>query len=134
MHEEIMHTHRLAKWLGREGQYVYRVNVAKTLMQQSNLPIEFWAHAVCTAAYIINRLSHSCLPGVITPYEAMHGKRPNASNLHAFDCHAKVLIQKWYRRKDLTDSNSASAIFTGYCRQSTGYIFYVPHKHPVVSR
>jgi hypothetical protein len=30
------------------------VNVAKTLMQQSNLPVEIWAHAVCTATYIIN--------------------------------------------------------------------------------
>jgi hypothetical protein len=74
------------------------------------------------------------LPGGITPYEAMHGKRPNISNLHAFGCHAEVLIQKRYRRKDLTDSNSESAIFIGYCRQSTGYIFYVPHKHLVVSR
>ena len=110
------------------------VNVAKTLMQQSNLPVEFWAHAVCTAAYIINRLSHKRLPGGITPYEAMHGKRPNISNLHPFGCHAEVLIQKRYRRKDLTDSNSESVIFIGYCRQSTGYIFYVPHKHLVVSR
>ena len=33
-------------------------NVAKTIMQQCHLPAEFWAHAVCTAAYTINRLSH----------------------------------------------------------------------------
>ena len=29
-------------------------NVAKTIMQQSNLPTEFWTHAYCTAAYTIN--------------------------------------------------------------------------------
>ena len=69
------------------------VNVAKTLMQQSNLPVKFWAHAVCTAAYIMNRLSHTLARG-ITPYEVMHGKCPNVSSLHAFGCHAEVLIQK----------------------------------------
>ena len=110
------------------------VNVAKTIMMQSNLPVEFWAHAVCTAAYTINRLSHKRLPDGITPYEAMHGERPNISNMRVFGCHAEVLIEKRYRRKDITDENSVSAIFIGYCRQSAGYIFYIPHKHQVVSR
>ena len=110
------------------------VNVAKTIVLQSNLPIEFWAHAVCTAAYIINRLSHKRLPGGITPYEAMHETRPNLSSIRAFGCHAELLIEKQYRRKELTDLNSESAIFIGYCRQSSGYIFYIPDKHLVVSR
>ena len=109
-------------------------NVAKTIMIQSGLPAEFWAHAVCTAAYTINRLSHKRLPGGMTPYEAMHGTRPNISNMRVFGCHAEILIEKQYRRKDLTDPNSDSAIFIGYCRQSTGYLFYVPDKHLVVSR
>ena len=103
-------------------------------MIQSGLPAEFWAHAVCTAAYTINRLSHKRLPGGMTPYEAMHGTRPNISNMRVFGCHAEILIEKQYRRKDLTDPNSDSAIFIGYCRQSTGYLFYVPDKHLVVSR
>ena len=49
-------------------------------------------------------------------------------------CHAECLIEKRYRTKDLTDANSESAIFIGYCRQSAGYIFYIPSKHLVVSR
>ena len=81
----------------------------------------------------MNRLSTKRLPGGITPYEAVHKRRPGVSNLHAFGCHAEVLVQKRYHRKDRTDSNSESAIFIGYCRQSTGYIFYVPHSHLVVS-
>ena len=85
--------------------------VAKTLMQQSNLPAEFWAHAVCTAAYILNRLSHRRLEGKITPYERVFGQRPNLKNLQVFGCHAEILIEKQYRRKDLADSASESAIF-----------------------
>jgi hypothetical protein len=110
------------------------VNTAKTIMLQSGLPVEFWAHAVCTAAYTINRLSHVRLPDGITPYEAMHDKRPNISNMRVFGCHAETLVEKRYRTKDLTDPNSESAIFIGYCRQSAGYIFYIPSKHLVVSR
>ena len=110
------------------------VNIAKTLMIQSKLPVEFWAHAVCTAAYTLNRLSHVRLPNGITPYEAMHDARPNIENMRVFGCHAEVLIEKRYRVKDMTDVNSESAIFIGYCRQSSGYIFYIPDKHLVVSR
>ena len=108
--------------------------MAKTIMLQSNLPVEFWAHAVCTAAYTINRLSHKRLPDGITPYEAMHEKRPNIDNIRVFGCHAELLIEKQYRKKELTDPHSESAIFIGYCRQSSGYIFYIPDKHLVVSR
>ena len=103
-------------------------------MQYSNLPAEFWGHAVSTAAYTINRLSHRRLPGRITPYEAMFDTRPNVKNLRVFGCHAEILIEKQYRRKDLSQEVSESAIFIGYCRQSTGYMFYIPSKHMVVSR
>ena len=109
-------------------------NVARTMMQQSHLPAQFWAHAVCTAAYTINRLSHRRLPGGITPYEAIFGMRPNLKNLRVFGCHAEVLIEKQYLSKDLSQAVSDSAIFIGYCRQSSGYVFYVPNKHVVVSR
>ena len=74
------------------------------------------------------------MPDGITPYEAMFGRRPNVSNMHVFGCHAELLIEKQYRRKELTSPTSESAIFLGYCRQSTGYIFYIPDKHVVVSR
>ena len=103
-------------------------------MQQSNLPAEFWAHAVCTAAYILNRLSHRRLEGKITPYERVFCQRPNLKNLQVFGCHAEILIEKQYRRKDLAYSASDSAIFIGYCRQSTGYVFYVPKNNTIVSR
>ena len=49
-------------------------------------------------------------------------------------CQKNNIEKKQYRKKDLTESHSESAIFIGYCRQSTGYVFYVPHKHQVVSR
>ena len=78
-------------------------NLARTLMIQAGLPAEFWAHAVCTAAYTINRLSHKRLPDGITPYEAMHAVRPNIANMRVFGCHAELLIEKQYRKKDLTD-------------------------------
>ena len=41
-------------------------NTAKTIMMQSHLPREFWAHAVCTASYTLNRVSHPRLPNGIT--------------------------------------------------------------------
>ena len=54
--------------------------------------------------------------------------------MRVFGCHAEVLIEKRYRIKEMTDVNSESAVFLGYYRQSSGYIFYIPDKHLVVSR
>ena len=52
-------------------------------------------------SYTINRLSHKRLPNGITPYECMHGTRPNISNMRVFGCHAEILIEKQYRIKTI---------------------------------
>ena len=95
--------------------------------------------------FLVHKQDHICLPsGSVGSFlgKAMSTtdfwntvKQTNKqTNKHTFSCHTEVLIQKWYHCKDLTDSNSKSAAFVSYCQQSTGYIFYVPHKHLVVSQ
>ena len=52
-------------------------DMARTMMCESNAPQSFWAEAVNTANYILNR----CLIRPIlkrTPYELFKGHRPNA--------------------------------------------------------
>ena len=64
------------------------------------------------------------------------GHRPNVSNMRVFGCRAEVFVEKQLRSKtfDETGDNSRSALFIGYCKQSRGYLFYVPELKRVVTR
>ena len=66
------------------------VNIARTMIIESNLPQNFWAEAVNTACHVTNR----CLIRVIlnkTPYELLNNRKPMLSYLRAFGCKCFVL-------------------------------------------
>ncbi|XP_021714891.1 uncharacterized protein LOC110682855 [Chenopodium quinoa] len=59
--------------------------MARTMLIASGLPRNFWAEAVNTACYIINR---AMLRPMLdkTPYELLKGRKPNIAHLRAFGC------------------------------------------------
>ncbi|KAL4360543.1 hypothetical protein GQ457_04G020760 [Hibiscus cannabinus] len=59
--------------------------MAITLLAQASLPFQFWAYAVSSAAYLINRLPSQVLDG-ISPYEKLHGIKPDYCFLRVFGC------------------------------------------------
>ena len=66
------------------------VNIARTMIIESNLPQSFWAEAVNTACHVTNR----CLIRAIfnkTPYELLNNGKPMLSYLRAFGCRCFVL-------------------------------------------
>ena len=48
---------------------------ARTMLLEAQLPARFWAEAVSTAVYLLNR-SPTKAPNDITPFEAWHGRKP----------------------------------------------------------
>ncbi|XP_070022758.1 uncharacterized protein [Nicotiana sylvestris] len=59
--------------------------MARTMLLSSKLPHNFWAKAVNTAYYIINR----CMTRPLiekTPYELLKGRKQNISHLREFGC------------------------------------------------
>ncbi|KAK2998010.1 hypothetical protein RJ639_025476 [Escallonia herrerae] len=75
------------------------------------VPITFWAAAVDTAVYLINRSPASALHGGI-PEEEWLGKPVNYSFLKVFGCIAYAHIDKEERKK--LDSKSQKCVFIGY--------------------
>ncbi|GJX39624.1 ribonuclease H-like domain-containing protein [Tanacetum coccineum] len=51
------------------------IEAAKTMLVDSNLPTTFWAEAVNTACYVLNRVS-VIKPHTKTPYELIRGRTP----------------------------------------------------------
>ena len=71
---------------------------ARCMRLHARFPLQFWADAVDTIVYLINRGPSSSLDGGI-PEEAWTGKKVNYSFLKTFGCEAFVHINKENRTK-----------------------------------
>ncbi|GJU17682.1 retrovirus-related pol polyprotein from transposon TNT 1-94 [Tanacetum coccineum] len=60
------------------------------IKQDSLLPIQFWAEAVNTACYVLNRVLVT-KPQMKTPYEILMGRSPNISFMRPFGCPLTIL-------------------------------------------
>jgi len=96
--------------------------LARTLLNDSNLPKYFWADAVNTACYVLNRVLIRPLLKK-TPYELYKGRKPNISHFKVFGCKCFVLnngkdnIGKF-------DAKADDGIFIGYSSHSHAYRIY----------
>ena len=100
-----------------------------SMMSMSKLPISFWAYALETAVYLLNRVPTKSIPN--TPYELWTSKKPSLNHLKIWGCLAHV-------RKSNMDKlglRSDRCLFIGYPKMSTSFHFYNPTKQKVfVSR
>ena len=74
------------------------------LLQDKNLSPSLWDEAVNCASYIQNRVPHKSVVAA-TPFEALHGHKPDVSHLIFFGSKswARIPIDK---RKELQDQSS----------------------------
>ncbi|GJW46662.1 putative ribonuclease H-like domain-containing protein [Tanacetum coccineum] len=66
------------------------IEVARTMLVDSLLPIPFWAKAVNTACYVLNRVLVT-KPQNKTPYELLIGNSPSISFMRPFGCPLTIL-------------------------------------------
>ena len=104
------------------------VEKARCLLIDSCLGKRFWAEAVNTAVYLINRTPCKGLKELV-PVEAWSGKKPNLSHLKVFGCSAITHIPKQKRKK--FDSKGKEVTFVGYTDHNQTYRFY-DHKKDIV--
>src|ERR1044072_7979031 len=95
--------------------------MARTMIQETDMAKHFWAEAVNTACYIQNRISVRPILNK-TPYELWKNKKPNISYFHPFGCICYVLNTKDHLGK--FDSKAQKCILLGYSERSKGYRIY----------
>lgn len=98
----------------RAGRTV--VEMTRCLLSQSGLGKEFWAEAMSTATYIINRLPTTTLDGD-TPHHVLLGKHARLDHLRVFGCQAYVHVYDGHRKK--LDAKAWRGILVGYDPQNT---------------
>ncbi|KAG9454908.1 hypothetical protein H6P81_007812 [Aristolochia fimbriata] len=96
---------------------------ARCMRLLAELPKVFWAEAVNTTCYIINR-SPSTTIELKTPEVVWTGMPVDYSNLRIFGCAAYVHVQDNHRSK--LDPKSKYCIFVGYQKGVKGYRLWDP--------
>nr|GEX67880.1 ribonuclease H-like domain-containing protein [Tanacetum cinerariifolium] len=85
------------------------------------LPTTFWAEAVNTACYVLNRVLVT-KPQNKTPYELLTGKQPIISYLRPFGCHVTIL--NTIDQVGKFDGKSDSGFLVGYSLNSKAFRVY----------
>jgi len=94
------------------------LDMVRSMMSQSDLPLSFWGYALETAAFTLNRVPSKSVDK--TPYEIWTGKTPSLSFLKIWGCEAYVKRLQ----SDKLASKSDKCIFVGYPKETLGYYFY----------
>ncbi|GJU84333.1 putative ribonuclease H-like domain-containing protein [Tanacetum coccineum] len=97
------------------------IEAARTMLADSFLPNTFWAEAVSTACYVLNRVLVT-KPQNKTPYELITGKIPIISYIRPFGCHVTILntIDHLGKFKGKSDEG----FLVGYSLQSKAFRVY----------
>ena len=92
--------------------------MARTLLSESDLPKYFWAEAVNTSCYVMNRV---LLRPILnkTPYELIFNKKPIVSYFKVFGCKCFILNIKENLGK--FDKKNDKGIFLGYSTNKNAY-------------
>jgi len=92
--------------------------ITRAMLNEKNLPNYFWAEAVATVVYIMNRTPTATVHGMKLE-EKFTGKKPNVSHLKVFGCIAYVHVPDEKRSK--LDLKAEKCIFIGYSLEQKGY-------------
>ena len=105
---------------GKAEHYVHTIKDGiQTLLTDAKLPSSFWGDAALTTQYLRNRLPTSTLPSNTTPYEVMHGVKPDLTHLHVWGCQCFPSIPLELRTKG--SPRRYEAIFVGYEDNRVGW-------------
>nr|GEW75004.1 hypothetical protein [Tanacetum cinerariifolium] len=97
------------------------IEAARTILADLFLPTTFWAEAVNTACYVLNRVLVT-KPQNKTPYELLTGIQPIISYLRPFGCHVTIL--NTIDQLGKFDGKSDSGFLVGYSLNSKAFKVY----------
>ncbi|KAL0316378.1 UNVERIFIED_CONTAM: Retrovirus-related Pol polyprotein from transposon TNT 1-94 [Sesamum radiatum] len=94
------------------------MEMARSMLQEKHLPKAFWAEAVYTAVYLLNRCPTKAVQNM-TPIEAWSGKKPSAKHLRVFGsiCYVHIPTEKRHKLEEKTEKGSSSA--TAHSQKAT---------------
>jgi transposase InsO family protein len=94
------------------------LDMVRSMISLTDLPLSFWGYALETAAFTLNRAPSKSVE--TTPYELWFGKKPKLSFLKVWGCDAYVKRLQ----PDKLEPKAEKCVFIGYPKETIGYTFY----------
>ena len=101
------------------------MDMVRSMMSYSTLPINLWMEVLKTSIYILNCGPSKSVPK--TPYELWTGREPSLNHFRVWGYPAEAKVFNPNIGK--LDPKIVSCHFIGYPEKSKGYRFYYPDKH-----
>jgi hypothetical protein len=101
------------------------MDMVRSMLSYSTLPISLWMEALKTAVHILNRLPSKLVPK--TPYEMWTGRKITLNYLHVWGCLTETRIFNPSIGK--LDHKTVSCYFIGYPDKLKGFRFYCPERY-----
>ena len=99
------------------------MDMVRSMLSYSTIPLSLWMHALKTIVYLHNRVRSKVVPK--TPYELWTGRKPSLRHLHVWGCLAEVKVYNPHEKK--FGARTISGFFIGYPEKSKDYRFYCPN-------
>ncbi|WVZ58276.1 LOW QUALITY PROTEIN: hypothetical protein U9M48_008559 [Paspalum notatum var. saurae] len=93
-------------------------NISRTLLVHAHMPPTYWAEALSTATYLLNR-RHCSAIGNSIPYEHLFKRAPDYNNLRVFGCLCYPNLIATAQHK--LAPHSTACVFLGYPSSHKGY-------------
>src|SRR6266516_2881379 len=94
------------------------LDMVRSMMSLTDLPLSFWGYALEIAAFTLNRAPSKSVE--MTPYELWFGNKPKLSFLKVWGCDAYVKRLQ----PDNLEPKLEKCVFIGYPKETIGYTFY----------
>jgi hypothetical protein len=101
------------------------MDMVRSMLSNSTLPISSWMDALKTAVHILNRVPSKSVPK--TPYEMWTGRKPTLNYLYVWGCLAEAKLFNPSIGK--LDPKIVSCHFISYLDKSKGFRFYCPDRY-----
>jgi hypothetical protein len=101
------------------------MDVVRSMLSYSMLPISLWMEALKTDVHILNRVPSKSVPRTL--YELWTGRKLTLNYLHVLGCPAEDKLFNPSIGK--LDSKTVSCHFIGYPDKSKGFHFYCPDRY-----
>jgi hypothetical protein len=98
------------------------MEMVRSMISHTSLPLNLRGEALKTATYILNRVPTKATNK--TPYELWTGRKPSLKYFRIWGCPAEARPYRPQEKK--LDERTVSCYFIGYAERSRGYKFYDP--------
>ena len=104
----------------------------RTMLAASHVHESFWPYAAAHATYLHNIMPSSRLAGEMSPYQALHGMKPDVSKVRVWGCTAWYLLPE-HEVSSKVSPRALPAVHLGLDPVRKGYIVYIPELNRITT-